>query len=316
METNRPEVVVVGAGAMGCLFGGLLARSGRRVLLTDREKERVEAVRRDGIALSGVTGEHVIPVEATMDPGSIEKTSVLLFCVKAYDTLPAARQHAHLAGPDTVVLTLQNGLANIEALEEALPPGSAILAGTTSLGANLLGPGRVHFAGMGRVAMGELDGSITPRLERTAELFRNASIQVELSRDVRKLVWSKLVINAGINALTTLLSVRNGALVVLPGVHKLMLEAVREGCLVAQAQGIDLDLEECLERVESVARSTAENRSSMLMDMLAARATEVDQINGAIHILAEKKGIDARVNEVLTTLVLGKTEAQKKGLSV
>jgi 2-dehydropantoate 2-reductase len=307
------DVVVLGAGAMGCLLAGLTARSRRSVALVDVVQEKVDALG-SGIRFSGVEGEFVVPVEATSDSGSLAPPDFLLFCVKAYDTRAAASQHAHLAGPQTLVITLQNGLGNIEAISDSIDPGR-LLAGTTSLGANMIEPGHVHFAGRGKVELGELDGTLSDRLERSAALFRDSGVEVELSRDVQALLWSKLVVNVGINALTALLDVRNGVLLELPAARELMGRAVGEAVQVASRCGVVMNLDEAVAHVEAVARATARNRSSMLADVSAGRPTEVDQINGAVVERAAQHGIDAPVNEVLTRLAGAKARARSKNLT-
>lgn len=312
-KTAGKDVVVLGAGAMGCLLGGLVARSGRSVALVDVVQEKVDALGR-GIRFSGVEGEFVVPVEAASDSSRLAPPDFLLFCVKAYDTRTAAAQHAHLAGPRTVVITLQNGLGNIEAISDSIEAGR-LLAGTTSLGANMIEPAHVHFAGRGKIELGELDGTQTDRLERSAALFRDTGADVEFSRDVKALLWSKLVVNVGINALTALLDVRNGVLLELPAARDLMGRAVEEAVRVANRCGVAMNLDEAVARVEAVARATARNRSSMLSDVTAGRPTEVEQINGAVVERAAQHGLDAPVNEVLTRLTGAKARARSKNLT-
>ena len=312
-ETAGKDVVVLGAGAMGCLLGGLVARSGRPVALVDVVREKVDALA-SGIRFSGVEGDFVIPVKATTDSSTMGPPDFLLFCVKAYDTRAAAAQHAHLAGPGTTVITLQNGLGNIEAISEYIKAGQ-LLAGTISLGANMIEPGHVHFAGRGKIDLGELDGTLSDRLERGAALFKDAGVQVEYSRDVQALLWSKLVVNVGINALTAMLDVRNGVLLELPAARDLMGRAVEEAVRVANHCGVAMNLDEAVAHVEGVARATARNRSSMLSDVAAGRPTEVGQINGAVVERAAQHGIDTPVNEVLTRLTGAKARARSQNLT-
>jgi 2-dehydropantoate 2-reductase len=185
-----------------------------------------------------------------------------------------------------------------------------IVGGSTTLGANELGPGYIHHAGEGDTFIGELNGSLSTRVREIAETLTEAGIRVGVREDIRKIIWNKLIINVGINALTAILRVRNGVLVEHQPSKNLMEAAVSEAVRVAATQGIVFDEAEIQNRVKEVARRTAENRSSMLQDMLAGRRTEIDYINGAVARLG-----DSPVNRALCDLVraLERTHAERQG---
>jgi len=301
------KIAVVGAGAMGSLFGGLLARAGEEVHLVDPWVEQVEALRSGGLAVEDATGSLgggtvVIPVSATTDPTGVGPADLVIFFVKGYHTRQAAIGALPLFGEETVALTLQNGLGNAEELEAAVGPGR-VMCGTTSCGATLLGPGRIRFAGRGPTVVGELDGRETPRARAVVEAFRRAGLETSLSTDIRAAIWGKVIVNVGINALTALTGLSNGQLLEYPETEALLEAAVAEALAVVRAKGLTLPWADPVGHVKEVARLTAANRSSMLQDIESGRRTEIDSINGAVVREADAVGLPAPVNRTLTLLV-------------
>lgn len=297
------KVAVVGAGAMGSLFGGYLCAAGHEVWLVDTWAEHVRAIKEEGLHIVEPSGEErVIRPQAVTDTAAVGPCDLVLVFVKSYHTARVAGALAPLLGAGTVVLTLQNGLGNVDVLAEKVPR-SLLMAGTTGQGANVLGPGRIHHAGTGETVLGELDGSVTERLERLVEVFRAAGLPASASRDVQGLIWGKLLVNVAINPLTAILRVRNGQLLEIPEAVDLMKEAVREAVLVAERVGVRLPYPDPWAHVEDVTRRTGGNRSSMLQDVEAGRRTEIDVINGAVVREGARVGVPTPVNLVLTRLV-------------
>lgn len=297
------RVDIVGSGAMGSLFGGLLAEAGNGVCLIDVWEEHVEAINSKGLWIEGLTGDRFIEVKATTEPGKIAGTSnLLIFFVKSYHTESAARGISSLVGENTTILTLQNGLGNAEILSNIFGK-EKIVAGTTSYGANVLGPGRVCHAGIGPTVIGELDGEMTDRIQEIAQLITLAGIKTDTSSNVVGLIWSKLLINVGINALGTLINVRNGELV--KGKHSAALqkELVAEGIEVAAEKGIALIHEDMAGQVAAICEKTSGNINSMLQDVRNKRKTEIDFINGAIVMEGESLNIPTPANRVVSSLV-------------
>ncbi len=295
------NIIIVGAGSMGCLLGGYLARAGHEVFLVDVDGERVAAIEQGGLSVEGVGGDFdVSPGAGTTYAGA--PPELVMVCVKAYDTDRAGRSVAAWIDDGSTVLTLQNGVGNLEQLAHHLPR-EQILAGVTSLGANLLRPGHVHHAGEGDTWVGHLSGEETETASRVAEALSAARLPTTVSPDIRTHIWGKLAVNVGINALTAILRVRNGKLLTLAHTESLMRDAVQECLQVAQASGISLPEAATQKRVREVARRTASNRSSMLMDMLASRRSEVDAINGAVVRRGLELGAPVPVNQTLTRLI-------------
>ncbi|MCL4464444.1 MAG: ketopantoate reductase family protein [Chloroflexi bacterium] len=294
------RIAVVGAGAMGCLFGGKLARAAE-VWLYDPWREHVEAIRRDGLRIVEPTGENTVFLPATTDPAEIGQVDLGIIFVKSHQTEWAASIARGLLKPNGLALTLQNGLGNGEVIARVLGPERA-WQGVTSHGATLLGPGRVRHAGTGPTHL-ELREDIAEQAEEVARTFQQAELETHLSSDLDSLIWGKLVINVGINALTAILRVPNGTLAEVPAGKALMDAAIAEAVAVCTAKGIKLPYEDAAKRCAEVAIATGANRSSMLQDVLRANRTEVDVINGAVVREAAKLGLRVPVNEVLTGLL-------------
>lgn len=298
------RILVVGPGAMGTLFAGLLAAGGHETWLLGRRPEVVERISREGVILVRGRDQQRIPVKATLDAGEAGSAELVLLFVKAHSTLQACRDTLPALGPDTMMLTLQNGIGNVETIASVVGTGR-VLAGVTAQGATLLGPGVARHAGSGDTSIGELDGRETERARRVVAAFRQAGIEVELSGAVTSLLWGKLVVNAAINPLTALLRLRNGDLPARPESRELMAAVAREAASVAWARRVPLPYDDPVARVEEVCRVTASNRSSMLQDVERGAQTEIDYINGAVVREGEASGVNTPINWTLTRLVKG-----------
>ena len=290
------KIAVVGAGAMGSLLGFYLC-AGAGLWLLDPWQAHVDAITTHGLTLELAGVAETRRPRASASPAAIGACDVVLVLVKAAQTGWAAEQTSQLCAPHTLVVTLQNGVGNRELLAERL--GAAHVGqGVTSLGATLLGPGRVRHAGQGATMFGS-----APDRAGMAGVFAACGLPAELTDDLDALVWGKLVVNAGINALTALLRVPNGALDAVPAARDLVAAAVAEAVAVAHGRGTALPYADALAHVLAVARATGANRSSMLQDTLRGSATEIDTINGAIVREGARLGVPTPVNTLLTQLV-------------
>lgn len=298
------RIDIVGSGAMGSLFGGLLAESGNDVCLIDVWAEHVETINHEGLWIEGLSGDKFIEVKGTTRPGEIVGASdLVIFFVKSYHTESAARNVLPIVGENTTVLTLQNGLGNFEILS-AVFGEEKVVAGTTSHGANMLGPGRVCHAGIGPTVIGELDGQITSRTQRIAQVLTQAGISADTSSNVLGLIWSKLLVNVGINALGALLRVRNGELTQGERSLALQRELVEEALEVAAKKGVSLTHHDMVAQVVAVCEKTSGNINSMLQDVLRKRKTEIQFINGAIVKEGGRLGVSTPVNRAVRDLIM------------
>jgi 2-dehydropantoate 2-reductase len=294
------KIVIMGTGAMGSLFGGLLALS-EEVWLVDIRQEQIDAIRSAGLTIEEKGKKQTIHVNATSDVASIGKADLVIFFVKAYHTEKAASDAFVLQKKDTVFLTLQNGLGNEEAICKQVDRKSVML-GTTNHGATLLGPGHIRHAGWGKTYVGELDGKMTDRVAQIAQGFNKAGIETEVSSNIHQVVWNKLFINAGLNAVAALTGLKNGQLLDYPETLRLMDRLVSEAIEVAKRKGIPIEGNP-LEKVKAVVEATRENRCSMGQDIDNRRKTEIDAINGAVVREAERLGISVPYNQMITDLI-------------
>ncbi len=297
------KIVIVGAGAMGCLFAAQLSQAGVDVWLLEKNDSIVTAITRYGITLENSAGTHTIAgITITRDASLVGPADYIIFFVKAFDTENAAFTAAPCIGSGTVIVTLQNGIGNVEILSEHFLAQS-VLAGTTAHGATLLGPGHVRHAGCGETAIGALRPQKDTSLAGLREVFEIAGISTRIADDVLMLLWSKLLVNIGINPLAAILDISNGRILDFEQVRSIMHAAVCEGVAVADAKSICFSPDEQVARVESVCRATQANLCSMLQDMRAGRMTEIDYLNGAVVREAQALNVPVPVNSMLTDLV-------------
>ncbi|OGN93454.1 MAG: hypothetical protein A2Z71_00835 [Chloroflexi bacterium RBG_13_50_21] len=293
-------LLIVGTGALACLFAAHLAGSGNEVSMLGSWPDGLTSLRQHGVRILEMDGStHQYPV-AVLDGAELrcDFTQVLVL-VKSWQTERVARQLKEYLSADGIALTLQNGLGNYETLEGALGQERVAL-GVTTVGAKMLEPGYVQHTGEGKVIIG-----YHPNLDGLGELLNKTGFKVDMISDPISLLWGKLVINAAINPLTALLRVANGELLSRPAAREILRNAACEAAMVATWQGINLPYEDPVEAVEDVARRTAANISSMLQDVLRGTATEIDAINGAIIREGEHVGIPTPVNRMLWRLVKG-----------
>ncbi len=310
-QSDSRSVVIVGPGAMGCLHAALLGRMPHLdVALLDHRADRAELINEQGVIIEATAGTCTVSVPCTADAQELSIADLVIIFAKAYDTAEAAEHCAPVVGPETAVLTLQNGLGNYQILEESLP-AKQVLAGTTSSGATLLGMGRVRQAGLSQIVLGSPTGNQS-LADSTVELLKPAGLEVQLTADVDALLWRKVLINSAINPLTALTRRRNGELLEIAALRDLAGQVAKEVYSVGQAVGIDWGQFDPRREVEEVCRATAANQSSMLQDILAGRRTEVEYITGVVADAAERHGVAAPLCQCLTVLVEGFTDAERE----
>ncbi|WP_135535230.1 ketopantoate reductase family protein [Halostella pelagica] len=288
------DVVVFGAGSLGSLVGGLLAQE-HDVTLVGRDPH-VAAVAESGLVVEGDLSATVAPTAATDGTGLTADLAVL--AVKAFDTEAAARDLA--TGEYEAALSLQNGMGNEERLARHLD--CPVLAGTATYGAVLREPGRVECTGVGEITLGHREGGDSASAVRVARAFRRADLDVTVSDDMPRRLWEKLAVNAGINAVTALSRVENGALMSGPA-NDLARSAACEAARVARRRNVFLPDRAALDAVADVATATADNESSMYQDVQDGRRTEVDAVNGYVVDRASEHDVDVPVNRTLAALL-------------
>ncbi len=297
------KIAVVGAGAMGSLFGALLAEDGNDVWLYDVQVDHVNAVNASGLSIEREGKTRTVTIKATCEPQDIGQVELAIIFVKSTHTQSAVATANDLVGANGLVMTLQNGMGNADVIAGIINP-NRILAGTTAQGATMLGAGKIRHAGKGATTIGMWAPGQKgfARAQKIADFFTRAGIETAAVEEVRDIIWHKLFINIGINAITALTGIKNGQILDLEITRELSRTAVNEAIAVARAAGIKVQAE-TVTQVFKVAEATAVNRSSMGQDVDNHRQTEIGAINGFIVREAKRLGLKATVNETLAALV-------------
>ncbi|MEN6400965.1 MAG: 2-dehydropantoate 2-reductase [Armatimonadia bacterium] len=313
-KANFERIGIVGPGAIGLMHAIHMAQSGLPVTLLDHRKSRARRLS-GGIALQKPATEgqaEVVRLQVPCRASHLVKEpfNLLIFTVKSQSTLKAVEGAKHLITPETVLVSLQNGLGNVETLQQHQQP-ELVLAAVTTSGATLHDEHTVVERGFGTITVGSPAGNM-PLAEQVAALFAGAQLPAEAVEDIWPVVWRKLAVNCAVNPLTALLDVENGLLLDAP-VRHLMGEVALEVGEVAKAVGIDIEPKALPRAVEEVCKLTGHNISSMLQDVRAGLNTEVDQLNGAVARAAEKVGMKAPLNMALAALVKAQLWRRERG---
>jgi 2-dehydropantoate 2-reductase len=303
------KIAIIGPGALGTLLAASLTiRSNPKtpldLWLLDYKPERAKFLNEQGLILEKGGQRLSCKINATADPNKIGPTDIIILCVKYPDVADGLQQAAKLAHPDSLLVTLQNGIGHLELLK-AGQGSPAIVLGVTAMGANLLSPGHVRHAGSGLTRIGFLKSASFARsllLAQVCNLLNDCGMETAIVDDILDYVWTKLLINVGINALTAIHRCPNGELLESDDILNTLTAVVKEGEAVARAKGIQV-VDDPLAMTLDVCRKTARNLSSMLQDINNKKPTEIDSINGEIVAAGRKLGIPVPANEALVQKV-------------
>ncbi|WP_119157777.1 ketopantoate reductase family protein [Caldimonas tepidiphila] len=308
------KVCVLGAGALGCAIGGTLAEAGSEVWLINRSKVHVEAINREGLLMRHADGERTVRVQASTDCHGIGPADLVIVLVKSFDTRSAIEAAAPIVGEQTVVLSLQNGLGHEDILAEVVGR-ERVLAGKTYVGGVMLGPGHIVAGTRGKhTHIGELDGSISPRVQRIAAEFERAGLATTVSPNILGTMWDKLLINVATGALSGITGLTYGPLYSVPEIEQTALTAVAEAMAVARASGIRLSMQAPRQAWEMASAGLPPDfKTSMLQSLEKGSVTEIDFINGSVVRWGEKCGVPTPVNRTLVAAIKGIEHRMKQG---
>src|SRR6266545_131067 len=304
MNETWSRIAVVGAGAIGCYFGGLLARAGANVTLIGRQKH-VDPINRNGLLFQSADFQERIAIAATGDIAAVSGARLVLFCVKSIDTDDAARQMAPHLADDAVVLSLQNGVDNLERIRSHVK--NEVVCGLVYAAAQMPAPGCVKHTGgcdviIGRTSEDRGDTSDQRVLQEIAALFTGAGFRVKMSDYIDAELWTKLVMNCAYNAICALSGAPYGRMVAMPEIRSVMREAVKEVSQVAHARGVRLP-DNIVEAVIKLADAMPTTMSSTAQDLLKGKRTEIDHLNGFVVRQGEALGVATPVNQTLNALM-------------
>lgn len=298
------KVVVIGAGAMGCAIGAHLHDGGNEVGFVDASPDLIEVIRRDGVVVETPEKRYEWRPEISADPSTLGTADLVIVMVKGTVTAPAIRAALPVIGPDTIVLSLQNGWGGGPTIAEHVEP-SRVVIGVTYSSSTVVAPGHYRQTGRGATFIGPLlrDGS-AEFAERAGQLLTAAGWETEVTTDVETQIWKKLILNAATLPTAALTLLNAGSLagsITLPVVNDVAREAVE----VARAIGLDVELDERLASIESTLRKAGTGEASMLQDVKARRRTEIATINGAVVQAGDRAGVPVPLNRALVALVQG-----------
>ncbi|MHA1146391.1 MAG: ketopantoate reductase family protein [Candidatus Helarchaeota archaeon] len=299
------DIVIMGAGAIGSLFGGYIAHNtDNRVHFIGRSSH-MQAIQKEGLQIEGLSKNVLVKnIHACIDAGEIGPADLVILTVKAYDTKQALLDARKLFTEATFLLCLQNGLGIEDIASDVLGDNSRIIRGTTTNGALVIKPGTVKHTGQGETAIGSLTQARLPILNEIQQIFNQSGFPTTISDDIESLIWKKIMVNVGINPLGAITGLQNGYLQdgeLLDVMSKLIEEAV----FVAKAYGLSLSVEESLQKTIEVCQKTFKNRNSMLQDIEKRRPTEIDYINGAIVRMGKRVNVPTPLNQMITALIKG-----------
>jgi 2-dehydropantoate 2-reductase len=300
------KIAIVGCGAMGSVYAGLLASAGHEIWAIDRWREHVDAMRERGLRLEGISGDRTVRVHATTDAREAGLCELVILATKAMQVAEGAESCKPLLGPDTAVLSIQNGLGGPDTAAGILGRDRVMVGVVGGFGASMKAPGHAHHNGMELVRLGELEGLVTPRVERVAGIWRSAGFNVKCFDDIGQLVWEKLLCNCAYSGPCGVTGLTIGEIMNDPDLSAISGQCAAEAYAVARAKGIRLGLDDPVAYVRDFGSKIPNARPSVLLDLMAGRRSEIGVINGAIPRVAAELGLDAPVNRTITALVLAK----------
>jgi len=290
------KIVVLGAGAIGSLFGGLLSKKNDVTLVS--RKTHVQTIKKNGLKITGKTKlkVNIVALDSISKIGF--SPDLLILTVKSYDTEAAIKEAKSIIGNKTVVLSLQNGLDNIEKIYKTVDERN-VVAGITTHGVFFSKPGVIKHTGIGETILGELNGKKTERIKQISDIFRSSGIETKISTDIFREIWIKAVVNSSINPLTTFFQCKNGYLLKNPILERIVEKICEESTRIANSAGIYISYDDTIKKTKEVVRITSENYSSMLQSIKKDGRTEIESINGKLVGLGKKNNVETLLNEAL-----------------
>lgn len=301
------RIVIIGTGAMGSVYAALLAdKGGHEVVAVDSWKAHVDAINAKGLRVEGFSGDRTVRIEAATSAAAVRDADLVIIATKDDGVTEAARSALAVARPEAPILTIQNGLGSADKVAAIVGSGRVMIGVVGGFGASMRGPGHAHHNGMEFVRLGEMDGGLTPRLEAAAATWRSGGFKVLTFEDIHKMVWEKLICNCTYSGPCALTGLTIGQVQADKDAWSVASACASEAYAVARAKGIRLDFTDPVAYVKAFGEKIPDARPSMLLDHMAGRRSEIDNINGAIPREGAKVGIHTPVSSVVTALVRAK----------
>ncbi len=309
------RIAILGAGSLGCVFGSVLSEAGHEVVLINRNRALVDKLSRDGLILRTKDGDRTVAVRAAVDCNGLSVVDLLIVLVKSFHTREALEAADDAIGPDTLILSLQNGLGHEEIISDFAAAGNTLI-GKTYVGGTMVSPGVIIAGTEGkRTIVGPPDGGRSERAKEIADAFRSAGLETEASSEIMRVVWDKLLVNVSTGALSAISRLPYGQLYQVAEVEECAIEAVEEAMAVARAAGIELSINEARKAWLLAGEGLPpEFKASMLQSLEKGSRTEIDFINGAVVAWGRRYAVPTPVNRTLVAAVKGIERAVEIGL--
>ncbi len=288
---------------MGSIYAGLLASAGNDVLVIDQYKDHISAINKNGLRISGASGDRTVAIRGFTEVPDEEFVDLLVIAVKGASAGIAAESAKKLVGSNSLVLTIQNGLGSAALVEEKLGAERLVVGVAQGFGASLLEPGHSHHNDMKAIRMGAYRDLSPDKVHEIAAVWRDAGFDAEAVQDIAAMQWEKLICNVAYSAISALTGLTVGEVLNDSELGRVSSAAAVEAFNVAQALGVDIDVEDPVQHVRDFAARMPDAKPSVLLDIEAGRISEIELINGAIRREAQKAGMSAPVNETLAGLV-------------
>jgi 2-dehydropantoate 2-reductase len=306
------KIAMIGAGAMGGSYGAQLARAGHAVTLIDTWRNHVETINREGLHADGALGDHRLRLEAFTSPPAGLNADLAIVFVDANNTRAGALAAKQALAPDAHAITCQNGIGNVEILQDVLGKGR-VLGGSSMCSAASRGPGHVTLTHLDKTSIGEIDGVERERTEALAATLNDAGLPTSIAPDIMATIWQKFIVNCAFNALCATTGLRTGEMMRVPELDALQDRILEEVSAVTEAKNIAPPDPEITTKLKVDGRKRM-NKPSMLQHVTAGRKTEIDAINGALIREARKLGIPTPYNEALVALLKGREQSQQRAI--
>ena len=298
------KIAIVGAGAMGSIYAGLLADAGNEVWAIDLWQDHIDAINTKGLRVEGASGQRLVrSIHASHDLTMAGSCDLYIISTKTFGVGAAAKAIVPMMAPHSLVLTIQNGLGAGERIARHMPVERVLLGVAEGFGAAMIGPGHVHHAAMKLIRMGEMQGGLSKRLQDLTEVWRSAGFDVEAFADIDQLIWEKFICNVTFSAPCTVFDYTIGEVMADPAAWNIALHSMREAYDIGLAREIAFSFDDPVAYVTAFGTRMPQVRPSMLLDHHAGRRSEIDAINGMVPVLAKEAGMAAPYNEVLSALV-------------
>lgn len=298
------KIAIFGVGAMGSIYAALFAEAGHEVHAVDIWREHVDAINRDGLRVEGASGDRVVSgIRATVNGAEVGECDLYVLATKAAGVGPAAEAIAPIMGPESIVLTIQNGLGAGERIARFMSTERVLLGVADGFGASMKGPGQVHHNAMNLIRVGEMNGGLSERLEAITRVWQEAGFNARAFEDIEELIWGKFICNVSFSGPCTVFDRTLGELMDDPVTWKIASGCAREVYQLAQAKNITVSYDDPVAYVEAFGNRMPDARPSMLLDHHAKRRSEIDAINGMVVELGRELGIPTPYNEVLTAVI-------------